>query len=219
MCCPDNRDEHAFTSARDAQERFVILRSALALASRGKLSILIFHRVLEAFRSTTESSLDLTMFGLKKYVIGTVEERRAAIGEVLDELKYLPLPQRNRRAKDILRIAGVAPPNELMLTQESLRSLSTFGIDVGAHTVRHPILAKASLDDAWQEISEGKRALEKLLGQTVTVFAYPNGKPGHDYMSEHVRMVRDAGFAAAVNTVWSAASRTSDPFQLPRFTP
>jgi len=32
-------------------------------------------------------------------------------------------------------------------------------------------------------------------------------------------MVRDAGFTAAVSTAWGVASRDSDSFQLPRFTP
>ncbi len=51
------------------------------------------------------------------------------------------------------------------------------------------------------------------------LFAYPNGRPQQDYTAEHVAMVRDAGFAAAVSTARGAADRTTDPFQLPRFTP
>ena len=58
-----------------------------------------------------------------------------------------------------------------------------------------------------------------MTGQPVTLFAYPNGRPGRDYGDGHVQMVKDAGFQAAVSTRWAPAMRDSDPFQLPRFTP
>jgi peptidoglycan/xylan/chitin deacetylase (PgdA/CDA1 family) len=136
---------------------------------------------------------------------------------VLGTLKYAP--RREEVARKVLRAAkgdGVPSP---MLTRESLRGLEWYGIDVGAHTVTHPILARVSTDEAWREICTGKRELEELTGRPVTLFAYPNGKPGRDYADEHVRIVREAGFAAAVTTAWGAAGSASDPFQLPRFTP
>jgi peptidoglycan/xylan/chitin deacetylase (PgdA/CDA1 family) len=90
---------------------------------------------------------------------------------------------------------------------------------IGAHTVTHPILACTSDSAARHEIVASKRALEEQLGAPVGLFAYPNGKPGRDYSAAHVAMVREAGFDAAFSTAWGVASRTSDPFQLPRFTP
>jgi len=73
--------------------------------------------------------------------------------------------------------------------------------------------------DARREINQSRECLAAILNEPVSLFAYPNGKPGQDYAAEHVRMVRDAGFAAAVSTAWGVASRDSDSFQLPRFTP
>ena len=175
--------------------------------------------VIEVFRSTDRSELDLTVFGLGVHALGSASDRRAAIDRVLSALKYLPREQCNRRAHDILHAAAVAPPAGLMLTPDSVRSLKEWGFEVGAHTVSHPILANTPTDDAWREIRESKRELEQLLGQAVSVFAYPNGKPGQDYIGEHVRMVREAGFAVGVSTASGAASRTSDALQLPRFTP
>ncbi|HRN82721.1 MAG TPA: polysaccharide deacetylase family protein, partial [Nitrosomonas europaea] len=40
-----------------------------------------------------------------------------------------------------------------------------------------------------------------------------------DYLSAHVKMIKDAGFEAAVSTAWGATRQDSDMFQLPRFTP
>jgi peptidoglycan/xylan/chitin deacetylase (PgdA/CDA1 family) len=92
-------------------------------------------------------------------------------------------------------------------------------MEIGGHTVNHPILARLDPAQARREIADGKEALEALVGSPVRSFAYPNGKPGQDYLAEHARMAREIGFDAAVSTSWGAASQASDSFQLPRFTP
>jgi peptidoglycan/xylan/chitin deacetylase (PgdA/CDA1 family) len=52
-------------------------------------------------------------------------------------------------------------------------------IEIGAHTLTHPVLALLPLDQQEQEIGENKRRLEALIGQEVTSVAYPNGKKHH----------------------------------------
>ena len=60
-----------------------------------------------------------------------------------------------------------------------------------SHTVNHPILAKLSQQDAINEINSGKSYLESLTGHELSVFAYPNGKPGIDYRSEERRVGKE----------------------------
>jgi peptidoglycan/xylan/chitin deacetylase (PgdA/CDA1 family) len=74
-------------------------------------------------------------------------------------------------------------------------------------------------DDARGEIVRDKHALEAIVGQQIRVFAYPNGRPGFDYSASTTRVVREAGYAAGVSTSPGVALATTDPFQLPRFTP
>jgi len=106
-----------------------------------------------------------------------------------------------------------------MMTSDALCRLRASGMEVGAHTVTHPILARVDPARAEREIRESKRRLEAIAGSAVMLFAYPNGRPGRDYLPEHVRMVREAGFEGAVTTAHGVANAASDPFQLPRFTP
>jgi peptidoglycan/xylan/chitin deacetylase (PgdA/CDA1 family) len=80
-------------------------------------------------------------------------------------------------------------------------------------------LAQLPIEAARTEVLRSKQVLESLLNEPVGLFAYPNGRPGTDYVDTTVAAVRDCGFDAAVSTVWGAANATSDPFQLPRFTP
>ena len=100
-----------------------------------------------------------------------------------------------------------------------VQSLVANGLDVGAHTVHHPILSSVDAAVAQAEISDSKAQLETLLQQDVHLFAYPNGRPAIDYQDEHRSMVKNSGFLAAVSTHWGAATNESDPYQLPRFTP
>jgi peptidoglycan/xylan/chitin deacetylase (PgdA/CDA1 family) len=90
---------------------------------------------------------------------------------------------------------------------------------VGAHTVSHPILAGLCRERARQEIADSAEVLRGITGMPVALFAYPNGKPGVDFDSQSVDVVRQSGFEAAFTTVSGAANRSSDPHQLPRFAP
>ena len=93
------------------------------------------------------------------------------------------------------------------------------GMEIGAHTVRHPILR--TLDDAAaaREIGDSRDQLAAWLGEAPPVFAYPNGVPGADYGERDVALVRRMGFGCAVSTARGAAGQGADIFQLPRFTP
>lgn len=105
------------------------------------------------------------------------------------------------------------------MSSDQVRALHRAGMQIGAHTVNHPILARLGRDEAMREIGDSKRRLESITGAPVTLFAYPNGRPGDDYDDASVALVREAGFEAAFSTTWGAARLVSDRFQLPRFTP
>jgi peptidoglycan/xylan/chitin deacetylase (PgdA/CDA1 family) len=93
------------------------------------------------------------------------------------------------------------------------------GMEIGGHTASHPILTQMENSAACTDIATGKEMLEDIIRAPVRVFAYPNGKPGRDYLPDHVRMVKKLGFDAAVSTAHGAARKDSDLHQLPRFTP
>jgi len=182
--------------------------------------------VIESVRLCTQAQLDLSSLAkpdgsghLGQYDIGTYAQKREAIQAIIGQIKYLPIVQRKALTEQIAACAGVRPPNDLMMTSQQVRELRQAGMQIGAHTRTHPILAKLGADAARGEIAESRLYLEDLLGERVGLFAYPNGKPGTDYMPESVEIVRDLGFDAAVSTTWGAARTGTDPFQIPRFTP
>lgn len=175
--------------------------------------------VIEWVRGIPTKQLDLRSKGFGSYPLATAADRRSAIGALISELKYLPMEQRTERVDDLVNTHPVTLPTDLMMTHAQVRDLLAAGMEVGGHTVTHPILARIDTDAAYAEIADGKRKLEEITGRPIRLFAYPNGKPTQDYSPEHVRLVREMGFEAAVSTVWGAAHRQCDLFQLPRFTP
>jgi peptidoglycan/xylan/chitin deacetylase (PgdA/CDA1 family) len=173
--------------------------------------------VIEAIRGCPASQLNLGALGT--FSLDGVPARRDAIDTLIGKIKYLAVEERLAVTEHIARQAHVDPPADLMLTSDEVRVLRRNGMQIGAHTVTHPILARLPRPQADSEIREGQRYLQDLLGERVGLFAYPNGKPGEDYLPEHVELIRELGFDAAVSTAWGAASARTDNFQIPRFTP
>ena len=176
-------------------------------------------RVIEAVRGVKASRLDLAPLGLGVLDTGSIDAKRGSIDRLLFALKYRPQDERERDARTLQDAAQVADPIALMMTSAQVEALARHGIAVGAHTLTHPILTRLADVDARVEIAGSKARLEAITGRPVKLFAYPNGRPQEDYGPAHVRMVREAGFAAAVSTAWGAATAACDRFQLPRFTP
>ena len=102
------------------------------------------------------------------------------------------------------------------LNREELRTLAASPwVTIGAHGMTHTPLAVLAEEAQRQEISGSKRELEELLGQQVTVFAYPFGGRGQ-YDGTTRRLCREAGFRRAATTLPGQVHRWTDPWQLPR---
>jgi peptidoglycan/xylan/chitin deacetylase (PgdA/CDA1 family) len=175
--------------------------------------------VIEAVRRIPGYTVSLPELGAVDLPIRSARERRLAIDRLLGKSKYLDDAARSEICQRIAALAQGHLPTDLMMSSAQLRALSAAGMEIGGHTVSHPILANTPDDVAVREIADNRAALEAITGKRVTLFAYPNGVPGQDYFAEHVRMVRECGYTGAVSTSWGAAHAESDPHQLPRFTP
>lgn len=175
--------------------------------------------VIESVRRARSPTLDFDDLGLGRYALDAPGSRRRAIDSLLGELKYRPVEERGRLTEAIAARVDIALPDDLMLTTGQVRGLRDAGMEIGAHTVNHPILSKLPAEVARREIADSKACLEAILHDRVSLFAYPNGKPDQDYLPEHVQLVKEAGFDVAVSTRWGACDRHVDAYQVPRFTP
>lgn len=176
--------------------------------------------VIECLRACRRPIVDLGAFGLGRCALATPLQKRLTIGALLSRIRYLSLAERADAVSRLQSMCGVRNlPTTLMMRSAQVRALHDAGMEIGAHTVNHPILTTLTAARAAQEIDEGRQQLEAIVGAPVTLFAYPNGKPGQDYDRSHVALLDRLGFTAAVSTAPGVARIGDDPYQLPRFTP
>ena len=172
--------------------------------------------VFETARTVKAGRVDLTPLGLGAHEVGSEDSRRRLAHSVIDGLKYREPVERVQVAQRAAERAGVEIPRGLMMRADQVSALHCLGMEIGAHTVTHPILARLDAAAAQREIADSRARLRALTGAEVSGFAYPNGRPGQDYKPEHAQMVEQAGFRYAVSTVPGCASARSPKHELPR---
>lgn len=176
--------------------------------------------VIDNLRLCSAESVDLGEFGLGRLPLADLAQRRSAIAALLPKVKYLSLPARESALGRLHTLCGKPQlPSARMMQPQQVVALHRAGMEVGAHTVNHPILAQCTDTQAHEEMALGRQYLQQLLDAPVDVFAYPNGRPGADYDRRHVEMARQIGFRGAASTAPGAATIGADRYQLPRYTP
>jgi peptidoglycan/xylan/chitin deacetylase (PgdA/CDA1 family) len=132
--------------------------------------------------------------------------------------RLLPLPEVERREllDELSQWAGREPrarrSHQLVSSDEVVRLSEGGVIEIGAHTVNHPVLSGLPAAVQRDEILESKAQLTGILGRRVTSFAYPYG----DYTAETAAIVHEAGFESACSTFAGTVGRGTSHFELPR---
>lgn len=86
---------------------------------------------------------------------------------------------------------------------------------IGAHSLSHPVLARAPDDLAWQEISDSTLVLEKALEQPVWAFGYPFGTT-ETVTRRDLEFTERAGFRCAFMNTGGGFGAKSCRFAFPR---
>lgn len=100
-----------------------------------------------------------------------------------------------------------------MTTKELTDLSSSYLFEIGAHTVRHPMLAQLNFSEQKEEIVESKNFLEKMYKKKIISFAYPHGS----YNENTLKLMKETGFKNACTTEERPVTRKTDPYRLPRF--
>lgn len=111
-----------------------------------------------------------------------------------------------------VEIPTVPPSDYAAISWEELAEMQGNGIEIGSHTMSHPILSKISPERLNEEVVTSRVVLEKMLKAPVCTFCYPNGRHG-DINDEVIEVVRAAGYIGAP---FGFDLTTWDPFLIPR---
>lgn len=175
--------------------------------------------VSESLRQAEAGELELPSLGLPRLVLDTPVSRRQAVEAIWARLKYLPPAELADKVQGLRETLGGTLSDDLMLSTPQLRDLHAAGMAIGSHTMTHPILTRLTRREAADELAHSKARLEAITEETVTLLAYPNGRPGLDFDATHTALARHVGYRAAVTSAWGVAEAGADVFQLPRFSP
>ncbi|MGH9463242.1 MAG: polysaccharide deacetylase family protein [Vicinamibacteria bacterium] len=142
---------------------------------------------------------------------------RHVIVRALNKRLYkLPEIEKRQILDQLFTWANASPegrPSSQTLSPEELICVEDGGlVDVGAHSVTHPVLSALPAATQRDEITLCKFQLEEILGHKVSSFCYPHGA----YTAETVALVRSAAFTSACSVVSRPVGPNADPFQLPR---
>lgn len=174
-------------------------------------------RIVDAVRAAT-GPIDLRASGASLYPVDGSAARCAAVEALTRRAKYLPPAERMAMVAELEAQTG-RKARPLMLSSDMVHTLQASNVEIGAHTVTHPILTSLPDADAMAEIAGSKAALEAILGRPVRYFAYPNGKAGLDFDTRHIAMVQQAGFDAAFSTAHGPVTTAENLYSLPRSRP
>lgn len=206
--------------------------NALPILLKNKLSAIFFiasgylnggrmwnDSVIESLRAMQAIELDLTEIGLDTYDINSPQKKASVAIEIIQKIKHLEPNIRSQYTDYIVALENNKLPDNLMMSTQQLIKLHGSGMEIGGHTVTHPILAALELDAVKQEVYDNKIALEKMLNTKLRYFAFPNGKPLQDYLIEQIQVIKNCGYVAAVSTLPGISTAQNDRWQLARFTP
>lgn len=144
-------------------------------------------------------------------------ERRRSMSAV-EDAKRLPY---DKWLSLIEEYRTTAEPDDerALMTEEDVADIADHPlVEIGAHTVNHPILARATAAVQHQEIAQSVSTLEQWTGRRIRAFAYPNGQPGVDFNADTVSIVQTLGLEHAFSTEARVAA-ADDPMEAcPRFT-
>ena len=178
-----------------------------------------FEQLSLATKRTTQPFIDLEIDLPRRLPLRNDTERLAAKNLIIALVRELPDTERRKWVADVIARLGTSKDTEdTMLTWDQIRLMKQRGIDFGGHTVSHPFVSRLAPEDAVREVSECKRRIEEETQAAVEHFAYPNGREG-DFEPWNKRVLQDAGYRAAVSTLWGVNYPSTDLMELRRGQP
>jgi len=172
-------------------------------------------------RQSPRGQLPAILDDCPEFPLRNAEEREAAVKGLLRFYKGLPLGQTQPFLQQLAEVTdtGRCPATlarDVWMNWEMIRELDRAGLDIGGHTVSHPVLSRTSTEMQRQEIFGSKRRIEQEIGHAISAFSYPVGQPD-SFTPATQQLLREAGYhwAFSFSGGFSSTGHLND-FDLPR---
>jgi peptidoglycan/xylan/chitin deacetylase (PgdA/CDA1 family) len=98
------------------------------------------------------------------------------------------------------------------LSADQLRELTSFGFEIGCHSMTHPYLNGLEKSQLRREISDAGKKLEDVIGRRIEHFSCPGGR----YDANALEVAKEAGYRSVATSQVRANFPSTDPFALGR---
>ena len=98
------------------------------------------------------------------------------------------------------------------LSEDAIREMSDYGIDIQSHTVNHPNLDKLTYADQLIEMINSKKTLERIINKEIYAIAYPFG----DFNDDTIKAAKEAGYTLGFTTNRGLSDREDNLLKLDR---
>lgn len=170
-----------------------------------------WDRLQHAFNHTDRRDTIETPIG--EFSLATKTQRQQAGSRLKKSFRYLPYTEVMAWTYQLCGQLNTSPPRSQVLGWNELRQLADEGVTLAPHSRTHPYLDELNSKEVKTEAIGSLRDLEREVGKTFPVLAYPSGR----FKDETAQVLRQAGFILAFTTIRGVNDlRTADPLQLRR---
>jgi peptidoglycan/xylan/chitin deacetylase (PgdA/CDA1 family) len=175
--------------------------------------------VMLAIHYATAESVTLPEIGIGATWIRSRAEKDSAVRDIDGVIKLMPASEQRAVIDTLLEKCGSATvvrelAQTVMLDWNQIRVMHNAGIEFGAHTLSHPVLAELWPQALRYEIEGSIRRVKEMLSLEAVSFAYTYGDV--DCVSEKaIQVCRTSGATAAV-TLSEGRLSSHDRFAIPR---
>jgi len=143
-----------------------------------KIAYIIKKTEIRSFHieSPLEISIDINDF----------PDRQECAGKMIKKAKELSDRQKEHLIEQLSEQLEVSPPEgdlNYVMSWDQLREMNGEGIEIGAHSVNHPIISNVDQSRLKKEVRDSRQRIEEKIGAEVITF----GSPGRGIMDSRER--------------------------------
>ena len=132
-------------------------------------------------------------------------------------LKALPIKIILELIENYERENMIKEESYINITIEQLMELKDSElVEIGSHTINHPILANESDRVAEFEIKGSIENLKRITGKEINYFAFPNGQPGLDFGDRELKILKETGIKLVFSTESNKIKGSFHNYVVPR---
>lgn len=153
--------------------------------------------------------------------LNTSKKRREMASMIIRELKKLPNTQKNRIIEDLrtgnkqTHVSSQISSSRFLMDWKEITEINNNGIDIGSHSLTHPVLSRLEDKELVSEIYGSKEILEQKLNQKIGAFCYPFGTIGC-FNDKTKESIKEAGYECAISSEDGVNDEQTDLFNLKR---